>query len=167
MKLKVLAVSAAAILTLAACGSSSIGTYTAAQTTGLMESAMQTYEHETSLTTSQVCYGISLQGVDVGTQQVISGYESARTGTQDHLDTQAVHDYLQSLCAKDLTPVPVVTPTPAPVETPDPAAKTCTTVDVATHKTITVEPGDNAVIGITEETCGADGQFHTMGLLAG
>lgn len=149
------------VASLAACGSASVGTYDAVQTTTLMNQLIGPAEASIPLSDSQFCYAVSLQGPAVAAGQLIQGYDQTRKDPMKYLDKQAVTDFLTSHCSAALsTAPPTGTFTANPNATPSP--QTCTTTDVATHKVITVQPGDNAVIGSTEETCGNDGAWHPL-----
>lgn len=88
--------------TLAIHESAGPGTFTVAQTNAIMNVAVPIAEQKMSVTQGQLCFSISLQGLDVGTQQVVDGYDQAAPANRKRLNKQAVHDYLASLCSADL-----------------------------------------------------------------
>lgn len=83
------------------------GTFTPAQTSRMMEIAVQVVEKQDGINDGQLCFAASLQGVDVATSQVIQGYESGRPTGQKHMNKGAVRDYLATMCAVDLAARPL------------------------------------------------------------
>lgn len=94
-------VAAVCLLTLTACAASA-GTLDYAGTTTLMPALLKQVKSSQQLNTGQLCYGASVQGVDVTTQQWLDVYRNHSTGSDVQPDKQAVHDYIVKLCAADL-----------------------------------------------------------------
>lgn len=101
-KLKKLAVLLVLLVSLTACESPGVGTYSATQTATLLSSALPTAEAQLAVTDGQFCYAITLQGTSVGADQLIGGYENTRKNPIEHLDRQAVINFLTAHCAADL-----------------------------------------------------------------
>lgn len=80
------------------------GTLTVDQTNKVMTLAVPAAEKQMGVTQGQLCFSISLQGLDVGTDQVVAGYDHAAPDNQKHLNKPAVRQFLANLCAADLAP---------------------------------------------------------------